>query len=177
MTELKDIDNLLKVIAREQVDSQHWLYEDALQEARLRAWERLEEGHPRQIAQYAARQAVIDLVRGGRMTGSKQNRIPIGAHRRALSINGLTDDGEYELPLPYVEHEFDQIEDREVVEQLLAVLDDRARQMVVMKHYDEATPAEIAERFGVSRERVRQIIVAAYGKMRREHGRLVNAGA
>lgn len=74
---LSEIDPLLRIIARERVGGQSWLLDDAIQEARIRAWQRLKDGYSIGIAVHAAKQAVLDVVLGRRMTGSKQAGVPI----------------------------------------------------------------------------------------------------
>lgn len=153
---LAELDPLLRLIARERVGTQTWLLDDAMQEARIRAWTRLEEGHSIGIAVHAAKQAVLDVVLGRRMTGSKQAGVPI---TRTTSLIQPSPGGEDEYLVepadPSAETAFDRVlEDENArLRYLLEPLSD-AQRSAVLGRLDGLTTREIAKREGVSHQAI-----------------------
>jgi DNA-directed RNA polymerase specialized sigma24 family protein len=163
---LVEIDPLLRVIARERVGSQSWMLDDAIQEARIRAWTRLTEGHSIGIAVHAAKQAVIDVVTGKRMTGSKQAGVPI-TRTVPLTLNGPS--GEEFVVEPEdasATAAYDAVEQgaEGSLEAALALLDDGQRS-AVLGAMDGLTRREIAARDGVSHQAVTKRLRAAGRKL------------
>lgn len=153
---LAELDPLLRLIARERVGKQSWLLDDAMQEARIRAWTRLEEGHSIGIAVHAAKQAVLDVVLGRRMTGSKQAGVPI---TRTTSLIQSTPDGEDDYLVepadPSSEAAFDEVVEDEnaTLDALLQPLSD-AQRSAVLGRLEGLTTREIGEREGVSHQAI-----------------------
>lgn len=152
---LSEIDPLLRIIARERVGAQSWLLDDAVQEARIRAWTRLSEGHPIGIAVHAAKQAILDVVLGRRMTGSKQAGVPI-TRTLPLTMDGPSgDEFTIEPADPSASAAFeDAVDDQDdVLDALLAPL--TAGQRSVALHAMEGlTTREIGDKLGVSHQAV-----------------------
>ena len=167
MTTVDDLERLLILIVNERIGSQSWLFDDALQEARIRAWQRLKQGKPKGIAVYAARQAVIDVLRGGRMTGSKGNPGKVDTYRRTTPIFRDDEDGEYvyEPEDTSATDAFEQIEAREALRPLLAALPARDRGIVAARYFEDLTQAEVAARYGVTPQAVSQILTRSTRKM------------
>lgn len=160
MTTIEELEHLLILIVNERIGfaptSRRDLFDDALQEARIRAWERLDQGKPKGIAIYAARQAVIDVLRGGRMTGSKEGMSgQVDSHRRTTSIFRQSEDSEYaeyvyEPEDTSATDAFDQIDARETLRPLLGRLTARDRGIVAARFFEDLPQAEIAGRYGVT---------------------------
>ncbi len=79
-------------------------------------------------------------------------------HMRELTINKAT--AAFELDLPEVmairERGFDQLEMRELIGQLSGGLNDRERDIIASR-FTGSTFDDLGERYGICRERVRQI--------------------
>lgn len=186
MTDVSELEGLLVNIAAERTREQPWLYDDALQEARIGAWQRLAEGKSPGIAVHKARQAATDVVRGRRLTGSKSTAgHRIGAHSRADSIFRHEEHGGYEgsgggkdyvLELPDLQELEDmaRFEARTMLRTALEALDERSRLILWLRFYEGRTYREIGDEVGLTHQRVQQILKASYGKMR---ARLEDAGA
>lgn len=174
--EVQDLEGLLTNIVAERTREQPWLFDDALQEARIGAWQRLEEGKSPGIAVHKARQAAMDVVRGRRMTGSKASQGGDSASRvntfaMADSISRVGSDGEeWELELKSLVdtayRQLVEVEERAMLRTALKVLGAREQRIVWMRFYEGLPPREIGEREGITRQRVEQILKAAYPKMR-----------
>ena len=164
---LTEIDPLLRLIARERVGNQTWLYDDAVQEARIAAWTRLSEGHSIGIAVFKAKQAVIDVVLGYRMTGSKARNVPIT--RTVGLVQSAPDGGEEYLVEPEdiaAADAFDDVVDSAALDWLLSPLTDEQRSLVQMR-LDDLTTREIASELGISHQAVSQRLTkikAVYGR-------------
>lgn len=153
---LEEIDPLLIMIARERVGNQSWLADDAIQEARIRAWTRLEEGHSIGIAVYAAKQAVLDVVLGRRMTGSKMSGVPITRTTSLIqSMPGGDEDFLIEPADPSAEAAFDAVDDDEnaTLDELLSRLSD-AQRSAVLGRLEGLTTRQIGENEGVSHQAI-----------------------
>lgn len=154
---LDELYYLLYQIAGERTAHRPGLFEDALQEALIAAWLRLDEGKSIGIAVHNAKQAVVDLLRGGRMTGSQQAGIPIGAHHRALPlvVPGGSDSDEYliEPADPAATDAFDEVDSIDVLRGLLEPLSDDQRSLVLSR-LAGATTREIASEQGVSHQAI-----------------------
>lgn len=162
MTEIEDqldeLEFLLYQIAGERIGSQPWLFEDALQEARIAVWQRLEQGHSMGIAVHAAKQAVIDIVRGRRTTGSEMARVPIGAHDKAVSLIQEAPEGGSEWIIEPVDTDsiarLAEIEARDMLSRALAALEPSQRYIVWLHFYEGLTMAEIGKEFGVTSQAI-----------------------
>lgn len=161
---LLEIRHLVRLIVNERI-SDRSLREDAEQEALLAAWERLRDGHSHGIAVHAAKQATIDIARGGRMTGSKQRNVPVGAHRRAIPLTQPDSDGGDEYVIEPVdisaESAYDDIDAKASLDTLLAPLSDEQRHLVLLR-LEGLTTREIAPHVGVSHQAVSGRLNRAY---------------
>ena len=163
---LAEIDPLLRLIVRERVGSQTWLYDDALQEARIRAWQRLDSGHSIGIAVHAAKQAVIDVCVGKRMTGSKQAGVPI-TRTLPLTLEGPSGDEFVVEPAdPSADADFEAVdEDAEaLLASLLAPLSPGERR-AVLGTMEGLTAREIAANEGVTHQGVSHRLKRARQKL------------
>lgn len=152
---LAEIDPLLCLIARERCAAQTWLVDDAIQEARIRAWTRLEEGHSIGIAVYAAKQAVLDVVLGRRMTGSKQAGVPI-TRTVPLTLEGPSgDEFTLEPADPAAEAAFAEVDADEnaTLAAILRPLSDGQRS-AVLGRLNGLTTREIGANEGVSHQAI-----------------------
>ena len=164
---LDELEGLFVTIVRDYVGNQTWLYDDALQEARIAAWQRLEDGHSTGIAVFAAKQAVIDVVRGRRMTGSKAHAKPI---TRTTALTVTSDSGSEEYLIEPADQQaadaFDAVDDEAALDWLLSPLSDEQRSVVRMR-LDDLTTREIAAELGISQQAVSlrmKKIRAVYGR-------------
>lgn len=163
---LAEIDGLLRLIVRERVGSQTWLYDDALQEARIRAWQRLDQGHSVGIAVHAAKQAVIDICLGRRMTGSKQAGVPV-TRTLPLTLEGPSGDEFTVEPVDLsAEADFEAIdEDAEAsLAALLAPLSAGERR-AVLGSMEGLTAREIAAHEGVTHQGISHRLKRARQKL------------
>lgn len=167
---LEEIRPLLRLIVRERIGAQTWLADDAEQEALLAAWSRLAEGHSIGIAVYKAKQAVIDVVRGRRATGSKRGRGGIiDSHTKSTSIFRQSGEGDayvIEPPDDQTEAEFARIDLTETLRPALAALGERDREIVQALYFEDLTQAEVAAKYGISRQAISQRLRKAYAAMR-----------
>ena len=163
---LAEIDPLLRIIARERVGTQSWLLDDAIQEARIRAWTRLSEGHSIGIAVHASKQAVLDVVLGRRMTGSKQAGVPI-TRTLPLTLEG-PDGDEFTLEPedPSATAAYTEVEEspEALLDALLAPLRPGERS-AVLGTMDGLTAREIAERDGITHQGVSHRLKTARAKL------------
>lgn len=167
---LEEIRPLVRLIVWERIGKQHWLADDAEQEAMVRAWQRLDEGHSIGIAIHAAKQAVIDVVRGRRATGSKRGGGVVDTHTKSESIFKETGEGDayaYEPPDDKAQAALSQIEARETLRGALNALNDRDRDIVAATYLEGLTQAEVARRHGVTRQAISLRLKAALGIMHR----------
>lgn len=163
---LAEIDSLLKLIVRERVGTQRWLYDDALQEARIRAWTRLEQGHSVGIAVHAAKQAVIDVCVGKRMTGSKQHGVPI-TRTVPLTLEGPSGDEFTVEPEDISAREAYDLVDEDpdaLLASLLSVLSPGERR-AVLGTIEGLTAREMATREGISHQGVSHRLKKARAKL------------
>jgi RNA polymerase sigma factor (sigma-70 family) len=163
---LIEIDGLLRLIVKERVGSQAWLYDDALQEARIRAWQRLDGGHSIGIAVHAAKQAVIDVCLGKRMTGSKQAGVPI-TRTLPLTLEGPSGEEFVVEPAdPAADADFEAVEEdgEALLASLLAPLSDAERR-AVLGSMEGLTTVEIAAREGVTHQGVSHRLKRARQKL------------
>jgi RNA polymerase sigma factor (sigma-70 family) len=72
------------------------------------------------------------------------------------------------FPDPRAEHAYVEVDTRLAVEQLLTVLSDRQREVIVRIHLDGETGREVAADWGVTESAVSQVHTKAMGRMRRE---------
>lgn len=164
---LTEIDPLLRLIARERVGAQTWLYDDAVQEARIAAWTRLSEGFSIGIAVFKAKQAVIDVCVGSRMTGSKARNVPIT--RTVGLVQQAPDGGDEYLVEPEdiaAADAFDEVVDSAALDWLLSPLTDEQRSLVHMR-LDDLTTREIASELGITHQAVSYRLAkikAVYGR-------------
>lgn len=146
------------------------IFDDAQQEAMLWAWLRLREGHGIGIAMHKAKQAVLDLARGGRPTGSKMHSAT-DLHRRAISIQRKSTVGE-EYDIEPADHRataaYDQIDAQQAVLPALSVLRERDREIVQAYFWEGLTMAEIGERLGMTGQGVSFALRRAYGQLREQ---------
>jgi RNA polymerase sigma factor (sigma-70 family) len=165
---LEEIGPLLWLIVNERVGNQTWLLEDAHQEAVIAAWTRLEQGYSIGIAVHKAKQAVIDLLRGGRQTGSEHARN--GATKaRVQSIYRPGDDGdEYviEPEDPRGADEQDRIDAQDALRRLLSALPAREREMLYLTYWEGLTSDQVGERFGMTGAGVRYLLKRAIERLR-----------
>lgn len=168
--DLAELDGLIWAIAREHTREQPWLLEDAHQEAAIAAWQRLEEGHSKGIAIFKVRQAVLDVVRGRRMTGSKESGGIVDSHQKARSIFRTTPDGDEEYVYEPADlttlDEQERIEARDALRAPLSVLRDDEREIVAAYYFEGLTSAEIAAERGVTPQAVRIRLKRLCDKMR-----------
>lgn len=163
---LAEIDPLLKLIVRERIGNQRWLADDALQEARIRAWTRLEEGHSIGIAVHAAKQAVIDVCVGRRMTGSKQHGVPI-TRTIPLTLEGPSGDEFTVEPEDISAREAYDLVDEDpeaLLASLLAPLSPAERR-VVLGTVEGLTARQMAETEGVSHQGISHRLKRAREKL------------
>lgn len=153
---IEEIAPLVRLVTAEIVGGQQ-IFDDAYQEALLRAWQRLEQGHSRQIAIYAAKQAVVTLARGGRPTGSTEGGLGgrTDTHRTATSLTRQTNDGEadefvFEPADTSALEALEQIEARVTLAGALAGLTDEQRDLVVDVFWGQRLIKDIAAERGVS---------------------------
>ena len=165
---LAGIEALLVLITSERVGGQTWLFDDALQEARIRAWERLRDGHPVGIATYAARQAVIDVLRGSRMTGSKEYAGK-GVVRAEPLVRQGSEGDEYAVePIDLsTEAAIALIEARDALRGLLGALGDVDRRIVTGIYFEGLTQADLGDELGMTRQAISLRLRKALEKMRR----------
>ena len=169
--QLQSIIPLIRLITAERVGNQSWLFEDAEQEARIAAWQILEQGHSTKLASFKAKQAVIDALRGGRATGSKDTHGGrVDSHTRARSLIRTTADGSEEYVYEPADHrsaiEQERFEARAALREALGVLSARDREIVHATFYDGLNRAEVAERYGLTHQAISQVLNRAYAKMR-----------
>lgn len=104
-----------------------------------------------------------------RMTGREMSlQAPAGDDDQFSPIDYLSDNGEYDPTEVLARQDHDQLQTTGL-SQALEMLDERARRIVTARWLGEdggATLHELAEEFGVSAERIRQIEAAALKKMR-----------
>lgn len=149
---LLELENLIRLIVNERI-SDLGLREDAQQEAMLRAWERLRDGHSHGIAIHAAKQAAIDVARGGRMTGSKASGKAI---TRTVPLTRDSEGGEeyvLEPADPGAERAYDAIAQEAALASLLGPLSDDQRSVVLL-WLGGRTTSEIAGIVGITRQGV-----------------------
>lgn len=162
---LDDIKNLIRLIVNERI-SDPSLREDAEQEAMIAAWTRLDQGHSHGIAVHAAKQATVDVARGGRMTGSKAAGVPI-TRTTSLTQPGADGGDEYVIEPADVaaESAYDAIDAKASLETLLAPLEPAARSLV-LRHLEGATSREIAPELGISHQAVSARLAKAFAVLR-----------
>jgi RNA polymerase sigma factor (sigma-70 family) len=167
--QLDEVMPLLRIMARQHAKFQPWMIEDCIQEASIRAWQRFEQGHPKGIAIYAARQAIFSLLSGRRPTGSADGMAgKTDTARQTLSTDkgGEVDseDGGFDFAIALVDESaaaaFAAVETAQALEPILATLSDPQRVALAAYIFEGLTMAEIAEREGVSH----QAISARLGK-------------
>lgn len=168
--QLESIRPLIRKIVWERVGvHQSWLIDDAEQEAMIAAWERLDAGHPVGIAVYKARQAVLDVVRGRRATGSKEAG-RVDSHHRAISLVRPGPDGEDSYVIEPADHsstvEQERFDARDALREALAALPARDREIIHATFYEGLSRAEVGERYGVSHQAISIRLKRAYEKIR-----------
>lgn len=168
--QLEELRPLLRLIVNERIGSQEWLRDDADQEAMIAAWERLEQGYSPGIAVFKARQAVIDVVRGRRATGSKQaHGGQTDSHTRSSSIFRQTEEGEefvFEPADHSAEDALEAAEARMLLSGAMDPLSQRQREIVEAVFWEGLSQEEIAARYGISRQAVSKALNRAYATMR-----------
>lgn len=170
---LLDTWKLVWKIAHRSTLSQPWLFEDAYQEGMLRAWERIEQGHPQHIVNYAAKQAIVDLVTGGRMTGSKlRGGGRTDAARHARSIYRTDKDGDrVEYVVEPVDgrtaEEQDLIDLRDELRRAMEVLAPHHREILYLFYWEGLEQAAIAARLGIKPQSVSAAILRSYPRLRK----------
>lgn len=158
--DLRELEGLLVTIAAERTKESPALFDDALQEAMIGAWERLEQGHSKGIAIHKARQAATDVVRGRRMTGSKaEGRGVVDSHTKATSLirqSGDSGGEEYviEPSDPGADHAIEQIDARQALGAALSALQQHERYLLWMFFYEGRTQAEIGREFGLTSQAI-----------------------
>lgn len=105
---------------------------------------------------------VADAMIGGQGYRSLSLDHPAGETREALDLFGRTDRG------------YDAVDRHEQIVDACAALDDREREIILLRYYDGQLQREIAVRFGISQMQVSRILAAALEKM---HGRLETDGS
>lgn len=154
------------------VGLQWWLFDDALQEASLAAWTRLREGYPISIATFKARQAAMDVARGNRQTGSKAKRGGVvDSHRHALRMEHQNPSTGEEMGARLPGDKFDQarraqIEERDALRRLLAVLPARDREILYLTYWEGLTSDEVGEIVGITGAGVRYNVKRSLAKLR-----------
>lgn len=158
---LEEIRNLIRLIVNERISSLD-LREDAEQEAMLAAWERLRDGKSHGIAVHAAKQAAIDVARGRRMTGSKAAGVVI-TPTVPLTREGDTGD-EYVVEPADISAEtaYDDIDERDALDTLLAPLDADQRSVVLL-WLEGLQRREIAAIVGITHQGVSHRLKRAFG--------------
>lgn len=168
--QVEELMPLLRLIVWERCGSQTWLRDDALQEASLAAWTRLAEGHSPGIAVFKAKQAVVDLLRGGRQTGSKHTHGGrTDSHTRSTSIFKQGDDGEGYVLEPAdesAERAVETIDLRTTLEVALVALPDRDREIVRQIFWEDRTQAEVAKDYGVTPQAISLRLRKSYDVLR-----------
>jgi RNA polymerase sigma-B factor len=101
---------------------------------------------------------VADAVVGSRGYRTVSLDHPTGDAREALDLFGAPD------------RQFAQVEQRGLIQQACEVLDERQKEVVLLRFYDGRLQREIAERIGVSQMQVSRIISDALEKMRAHLG-------
>jgi RNA polymerase sigma-B factor len=104
---------------------------------------------------------VADAMIGGQGYRSLSLDHPAGETREALDLFGA-DDVSYAA-----------VDRRSLVMDAISALDEREREMVVLRYFDEQLQREIANRFGISQMQVSRILASALQKM---HDYLAAAG-
>ena len=164
---LLEIRNLIRLIVNERIPNPS-LREDAEQEALLAAWERLRDGHSHGIAVHAAKQATIDVARGGRMTGSKSRGGTGGLITRTTPLIQSGDTGDEYVVEPAditAESAYDDIDAEASLDSLLAILGNGERRLVLLR-LQGLTTREIAPHFGISHQAVSGRLTRAYTAIR-----------
>jgi RNA polymerase sigma-32 factor len=104
-----------------------------------------------------------------RMTGRELSlQAPVGDEDQLSPIDYLTDNGEYDPTEVLARHDQEQLQTTGLT-QAIEMLDERSRRIVTARWLADdggATLHELADEFGVSAERIRQIEAAALKKMR-----------
>lgn len=169
--DLQPIIALLVKIADDHTREQPWLFADAFQEAQIGAWQRLREGYGYGTATHNAKQAVVDVVRGRRMTGSKMKHGGVvDTHRFAEPIFRTSPDGQeqyvYEPPDHSTTDELAGIDARTQLRDAMRALPDREREVVWLVHFEDMSHKDAAALVGISRQAIEQNLARAYGRMR-----------
>ncbi len=152
------------------VGDQSWLFEDALQEAMLIAWQRLEEGHSVGIAMHAAKQAAIGICRGSRMTGSKSSgRGVVDTYRRAIPLTRQGSEGE-EFVIEPADHStqewIDQLGDLLDLARAMEPLSERDREIIYRRFWEGQDMDEIGKAVGLTHQAVSAVLKRTYPKLR-----------
>lgn len=153
------------------LDAQYSLYDDAQQEAMIRFWTRIEEGHPIPIALHAAKQAIIDVARGRRPTGSDAGKGHAAIANRTTSLvrkGTIGEEYEIEPPEPAAEQAYRQVETIDALEGALALLPDNQAVPIRAVYLEGMTAEDYAKIEGVSGQAVRYRIKKGMATMR-EH--------
>lgn len=158
-------------IARRSTMKQPEMFDDVYQECMLRAWERIEQGQPRHIVNYAMKQAAMDLMTGGRPTGSKMGGGKTDAGQRTTSIFKDDDDSER---LEFVIEPKDvktldmqaTTDLRDAIRRAFLVLKPHHREILYLFFWEGLTHAEIADRMGMSHQSISAVLIRSYPKLR-----------
>lgn len=124
-------------------------------------------------------------IRAGKT--ARTNPDVVTAATRVLEMRDASNDGSRDYSEPFLmtipdnresqPDEAAEVDDRvEVLRDLLSLLDDRERHVVVQRVVEGKKLIEIADEFGLSKERVRQIQVSAFRKMRKAYLERIKAG-
>jgi RNA polymerase sigma-B factor len=136
-----------------------------------------ETGRKAGVAELAARlkvpeRQVADAMIGGQGYRSLSLDYPAGETREALDLFGTLDAS------------YAAVDRRQVLLDAFGALDEREREMVTLRFFDELLQREIAGRFGISQMQVSRILTRSLEKMREyleagelDNAELVDAGA
>lgn len=153
---------------------QTWLWDDAEQEAMLRFWQRIDAGLPLPIALHSAKQAIIDVARGRRMTGSISHGGHVDTHNKAVSLvrksGTAAEEYVFEPPAPAAEQAFRQVEVTDALEGALATLPARWADPIRAVYIDGDTMQAVATREGVSHAAVSHRIKKGMAALREHLG-------